>query len=358
MVSARRWIRVKCACCHVAIGWMRVVRWWHLECQLPSGNCVKIHRNSRHATRFGKLACTDVDGAGGFTARVMVNRFWYLLFGEGIARVLDDFGGQGEPPTHPELLDNLAVEFVESGWDVKHMLKLLVMSRAYRQSSIVTDELRERDPENRRFARQASYRLPAEFIRDTLLEVSGLLEKEIGGPSVRPYQPPGIYRHLNFPVRKYEPQTDEQQYRRALYIHWQRQFLHPAMKVFDAPSREECTAQRPRSNTPLAALVLLNDPSFLVAARELASRSLDSVDDTNDTAAVIDQMFLRTVSRTAQPRERQLLRELFESQRSYYEQNPTSAAELLEREEASPQLAAWTAVARAVLNTNEIMSRN
>lgn len=326
---------------------------------VPSAFGKLIQNTASRATRLDLANwLTDIDGAGGFTARVMVNRFWYLMFGEGIARVLDDFGGQGEPPTHPELLDNLAVEFVESGWDVKHMFKLLVMSRTYRQSSIVTDELRERDPENRLFARQATYRLPAEVIRDTLLEVSGLLEKEIGGPSVRPYQPPGIYRHLNFPVRKYEPQTDEQQYRRALYIHWQRQFLHPAMKVFDAPSREECTAQRPRSNTPLAALVLLNDPSFLAAARELASSTLDSVDDVHDTAAVIDQIFLRTVSRKAEPQERQILRELFESQLSYYEQNPTSAEELLEREEASPQLAAWTAVARAVLNTNEIMSRN
>ncbi len=301
---------------------------------------------------------TDPQGAGGFTARVMVNRFWYLLFGDGIARVLDDFGGQGEPPTHPELLDNLAVEFLESGWDVKHMIKLLVMSHTYRQSSLVSDELRAKDPENRLFARQARYRLPAEVVRDTLLEISGLLENEIGGPSVRPYQPPGLYRHLNFPVRKYEPQTDKQQWRRALYIHWQRQFLHPVLKAFDAPSREECTAQRPRSNTPLAALVLLNDPSFLAAARELASSTLDAADGENNPASLIDQMFLRAISRPADAHEHQILTDLLQSQLGHYRQHPEAAGQLLERKSASPRLAAWTSVARAVLNLSESVSRN
>ncbi len=319
---------------------------------------VRLEPDSR-ATRLDLANwLTDPQGAGGFTARVMANRFWYLLFGDGIARVLDDFGGQGEPPTHPELLDNLAVEFLESGWDVKHLIKLLVMSHTYRQSSIVSDELRVKDPENRLFARQARYRLPAEAVRDALLEISGLLEKEIGGPSVRPYQPPGLYRHLNFPVRKYEPQTGKQQYRRALYMHWQRQFLHPVLKAFDAPSREECTAQRPRSNTPLAALVLLNDPSFLAAARELASSTLEIANSEDNPSSLIDQMFLRAVSRPADAREHQILTDLLQSQLDYYEQNPKSAEALLEQKRAWPQLAAWTAVARAVLNLSESVSRN
>ncbi len=186
---------------------------------------------------------TDVQhGVGGLTARVFANRFWYLLFGTGIARSLDDFGGQGEPPVHPELLDNLAVEFDESGWNVKHMMKLIVMSRAYRQSSLVSPPLRARDPYNRLCARQSRYRLPAEMIRDNALAISGLLVEGCGGASVKPYQPAGYYRHLNFPQRKYQEHTDKRQWRRGVYVHWQRQFLHPMLKALDAPSREECTA--------------------------------------------------------------------------------------------------------------------
>ncbi len=229
----------------------------------------QLDLGTRRATR-PDLAnwLTDVQqGDGGLTARVFANRFWYLLFGTGIANPLDDFGGQGEPPTHPELLDNLAVEFYESGWDVKHMMKLIVMSRAYRQSSSASPELRARDPHNRLYARQSRFRLPAEMVRDNALAISGLLVTDYGGASVNPYQPAGYYRHLNFPERRYQADSDQRQWRRGIYVHWQRQFLHPMLKALDAPSREECTAQRPRSNTPLAALTLLNDPTFVEAAR-------------------------------------------------------------------------------------------
>ena len=207
------------------------------------------------------------NGTGGLTARVTANRFFYLFFGTGISRSLGDFGGQGQPPSNPELLDRLAVDFYESGWDMKRLVKTLVTSRAYRQSSLETSILREQDPYNELVARQSRFRLPAEMIRDNALAISGLLVPDIGGDSVKPYQPSGYYHHLNFPPRKYQQHSDERIYRRSVYIHWQRQFLHPMLKAFDAPSREECTAERPQSNTPVAALNLLNDPTFVEAAR-------------------------------------------------------------------------------------------
>jgi hypothetical protein len=300
-------------------------------------------------------------GSGTLTARVMANRFWYLTFGEGLARVLSDFGGQGEPPTHPELLDNLAVEFVESGWDIKHMMRLLVTSRAYRQSSLVSDALRQRDPENRLLARQARLRLPAEMIRDNALAISGLLIEQVGGRSVRPYQPAGYYRLLNFPKRTYEHDQDTGQWRRGLYVHWQRQFLHPMLKAFDAPRREECTAQRSRSNTPLAALTLLNDPTFVEAARVFAVNILR--EDGYD--ARLRYAFRRATSREPDAWERERLGQIVEQSRAEYRQAPDRAQELIQVGQAPlPQdidpieLAAWTTLARALLNLNETITRN
>lgn len=302
-------------------------------------------------------------GSGALTARVMANRFWYLLFGVGIAKTLDDFGGQGEPPVYPELLDNLAVEFVDSGWDVKHMMKLIVMSRAYRQSSVASPSLRARDPYSRLYARQSRYRLPAETVRDTALSVSGLLVDEIGGASVKPYQPAGYYRHLNFPQRKYQSDKDERQWRRGLYVHWQRQFLHPMLKAFDAPSREECTAERPRSNTPLAALALLNDPTFVEAARAFAARVLQEGGETDDQR--LDFAFLEAVSRKPDAVERAILTELLAKNREHYAANADDAKKLVSvglapaaKDVDIVEWAAWTTVARAVLNMNETITRN
>jgi len=194
-------------------------------------------------------------GVGLLTARVMVNRLWFLCFGGGLARRLDDFGGQGEPPVHPELLDRLAHAFVESGWDVRATMKLIVTSRTSQQASLRRSDTDEIDPTNRLFARQSAFRLPAEMVRDNALAVSGLLVKVVGGESVKPYQPAGYYRHLNFPKRTYKQDNDQQQWRRGVYVHWQRQFLHPMLKAFDAPSREvhgwatalEYAARRPRA---------------------------------------------------------------------------------------------------------------
>jgi len=307
---------------------------------------------------------TNADrGAGGLTARVMANRFWYLYFGTGISRSLDDFGGQGEPPANPELLDHLAITFVESGWDVKALVRLLVTSRAYRQSSVASPDLRSRDPYNQLVARQSRYRLPAEMVRDNALAVSGLLVEDQGGESVKPYQPADYYRHLNFPKRTYEAHHDARQWRRGLYVHWQRMFLHPMLQAMDAPSREECTAQRPRSNTPNAALVLLNDPTFLEAARALAARVLQESGDS--FSAELDRAYRLAVSRSPDDEERAWLKELYDLNRREYSQNPAAARKLLETGIAPVpdgmdpvKLASWTAVARAVLNLNETVTRN
>ena len=239
------------------------------------------------------------------TARVFVNRLWKMYFGSGLSNILDDIGSQGEFPIHGDLLDALAVEFADSGWNVKHMVKLLLLTDTYRQSSLMREELAEIDPYNRLLARQSRFRLDAELIRDNALAVSGLLVRDLGGRSVKPYQPKGLLRHLNFPQRTYQHDSGSNQYRRGVYTHWQRQFLHPAMKSFDAPPREECTAERPRSNTPLAALVLLNDPSYVEAARVFAERILQS--DVNSDEARIDAVFAKALSRSPNVNEQAIL---------------------------------------------------
>ncbi|MDA1159783.1 MAG: PSD1 and planctomycete cytochrome C domain-containing protein, partial [Planctomycetota bacterium] len=194
------------------------------------------------------------------TARTFVNRLWKLYFGSGLATPLDDLGRQGTLPTHPELLDWLAVEFMDSDWNVKQMIRLLVTSGTYRQSSVASSELRKLDPYNQLYARQSRFRIEAEMVRDNALAISGLLVEKVGGRSTYPYQPAGYWRHMNFPARKWPGDKGEELYRRGLYTWWQRMFLHPSMVAFDAPSREECTVERPRSNIPQQALVLLNDP--------------------------------------------------------------------------------------------------
>ncbi len=301
-------------------------------------------------------------GTGGLTARVMANRFFYLFFGTGLSRSLGDFGGQGQPPSHPELLDRLAVEFYQSGWDVKKLVRTLVTSRAYRQSSLVPSHLREKDPYNERLARQSRHRLPAEMIRDNALAISGLLVRDVGGASVKPYQPAGYYRHLNFPPRKYQQDRDGRVYRRSIYIHWQRQFLHPMLKAFDAPSREECTAERPKSNTPVAALNLLNDPTFVEAARVFAERILREAKP--DDRARLDHAFALALNRLPTKDERQTLGQLFSYAAADFKKNPASAQALVSIGQTPPGevdpvvLATWTAVTRALLNLSETTTRD
>ncbi|MFN3191835.1 MAG: DUF1553 domain-containing protein [Aureliella sp.] len=297
------------------------------------------------------------------TARVFVNRLWKLLFGTGLSKTVDDFGSQGENPSHPELLDALAIEFMESGWDVKHVIKLMVMSSTYRQSSMPKPVTDSKDPYNRLLARQSRFRLDAEMVRDNALAVSGLLVAKVGGRSVKPYQPAGLLRHLNFPKRTYQQDTGPDQYRRGVYTHWQRQFLHPAMQAFDAPAREECTAQRPRSNTPLAALVLLNDPSYVEAARRLAERALLEFEGTD--AERIDWVWQQALNRDAFDGEQAAIIELLGSERAGYAQRSEDAKELVSVGLSVPdskldvvELASWTSVARAVLNLHETITRN
>ena len=272
-------------------------------------------------------------------------------------------GAQGETPVHPELLDTLAMEFVDSGWDVKHMVRLIVTSRTYRQSSLMRSDLRIADPHNRLLARQSRFRVDAEFVRDNVLATSGLLVDRVGGRSVKPYQPAGLYRHLNFPPREYEPDNDADQYRRGVYTHWQRQFLHPAMKSFDAPAREECTAERPRSNTPLAALVMLNDPSCVEAARVFADRAIRQGGDA-DTAR-INWIMNHALSRDASADEQTVLSALLKSRRQEYSVAPQAAKQVvsiglypLPENTDVIELAAWTAVTRAVFNMHEFITRN
>ena len=296
------------------------------------------------------------------TARVFINRLWIMAFGQGIVRSPDDFGSQGAWPTHPELLDWLAVEFRESGWDVKHMIRLMVTSSAYRQCSHVSEALRQKDPYNLFLARQARFRLEAEMVRDNALAVSGLLVRKVGGPSVKPYQPTGYWQHLNFPKREYFPDKGANQYRRGLYTYWQRSFLHPSLLAFDAPSREECTVQRPRSNTPLQALVLLNDPTYVEAARALAENMIRSG---KTSEARIQFAFKKGLSRPANAAEVKLLSDLADKHGDQYRKDAKAADALLHvgdrpmpTDIAAPELAAWTSVARVILNLHETITRD
>jgi hypothetical protein len=318
-------------------------------------------RTKGRATRLD-LARWLVAPENPLTARVFVNRLWMLTFGQGIVKTLDDFGSQGAWPTHPELLDWLAVEFRESGWDVRRTLKLIVMSRAYQQSSRVSAELRQRDPYNQLLARQARFRLDAEMVRDNALAVSGLLVPKVGGRSVRPYQPPGYWKHLNFPQREYQNDKGEDLYRRGLYSYWCRTFLHPSLLAFDAPTREECTVERPRSNTPQQALVLLNDPIYVEAARVFAERVLREGGQTTDGR--IQYAFRLALGRPAEAAELQLLRALVEQHVQRYQKDAKAATDLLrvgERPAAQDipavELAAWTSVTRVVLNLHETITR-
>lgn len=297
------------------------------------------------------------------TARVFVNRIWKQLFGAGLSRKLDDLGAQGEWPSHPLLLDHLAASFADSGWDVKQLLKSIVMSSTYRQSSLANRELREADSYNRWLARQGRFRIDAELVRDNALSISGLLVTKLGGTSVKPYQPPGYFAYLNFPAREWQNDSGESLYRRGLYTHWQRQYLHPSLLAFDAPNREECTADRARSNTPLQSLVLLNDPSYVEASRAFAENILRSGGST--TRDKLDWAFRRAVSRPIKPAETDVLERLLQSHLDEYKSDATAANELL-TVGAKPapadldksELAAWTSVARTILNLHEVITRN
>ena len=296
------------------------------------------------------------------TARVMVNRLWALCFGRGLAMPLDDFGAQGTPPTHPELLDWLAADLMDHGWDIKRTMKLLVTSGAYRQSSIADAKTLAADPLNKWLARQGRWRLDAEMVRDNALAVSGLLAKPIGGASVKPYQPVGYWKHLNFPKRKWAPDSGVSQYRRGLYTFWCRTFLHPSMLAFDAPTREGCVAERTRSNTPQQALVLLNDPTYVEASRVFAERILQHGGDTDGER--LAWAFERALSREPSAGERDILLRLAGERAAHFAANAgaakaaAAAGEWPAATALKPErVAAWAAVSRAILNLYETTSR-
>ncbi len=304
------------------------------------------------------------------TARVFVNRLWRQFFGTGLVRTVEDFGTQGELPTHPELLDWLACEFMQPGglekdthpWDIKHLIRTIVTSATYRQSSSSTAVLDARDPDNRWLARQSRFRLDAEFVRDNALAISGLLVEQIGGPSVHPYQPAGYWAQLSFPKREYTASRGRDLYRRGLYTHWQRSALHPSLLAFDAPGRDECTPSRTRSSTPMQALVLLNDPIHVEAARKFAERIA-----TEGGAGIETQICWAWECALARPPESSELGSLCQlhaRELERFRREPAAAAELLAVGE-SPVLsetppaeqAALTSVARAILNLHETITR-
>jgi hypothetical protein len=297
------------------------------------------------------------------TARVTVNRLWKQFFGVGLSKTLDDFGSQGEWPADPALLDWLAAEFMDSGWDVRHMIRLMVSSSAYRQASTAPRERIAADPDNRDLARQSRFRLDAELVRDNALAVSGLLVRRVGGPSVKPYQPDGYWENLNFPARTYAADKGEDQYRRGLYVWWQRSFLHPSLLAFDAPSREECAADRSRSNIPQQALVLLNDPTYVEAARVLAGRAIREGGAV--PAARVGWMFRRVLQRSPRPDEAKALADLIAEHAADYAADRKAAESLLKVGLApvpegvdAAELAAWTSGARVLLNLHETITRN
>jgi Protein of unknown function (DUF1553)/Protein of unknown function (DUF1549)/Planctomycete cytochrome C len=303
------------------------------------------------------------------TSRVVVNRMWQLYFGVGLVKTVEDFGSQGDWPSHPELLDWLATEFVRSGWNVKAMHRQIVLSATYRQSSVVRPELVSRDPENRLLARGPRFRLQAEFIRDNALSVSGLLNGVIGGQSVSPYQPKGLWEELsaredskNWTAQTFVQSHGQDLYRRTMYTFWKRTSPPPSLVTFDAPDRETCTVRRPRTNTPLQALVLMNDPTYVEASRKFAERLL--AEAPNDVER-IRLAFRLTTGRFPKPAEVAILRKMRSGALAGFQQDRERAVKLLNVGESprnpvfdDAELASWTVVAQALLNLDEVVSRN
>jgi hypothetical protein len=321
----------------------------------------KLETDGRRATRLD-LANWLVSPQNPLTARAFVNRLWREFFGTGLSKVLEDLGSQGEWPVNGELLDWLAVEFMHD-WDVRHMVRTIVTSHTYRQSSMSSAQIDERDPDNRLLARQNRYRVDAEIVHDIALSVAGLLTERFGGPSVRPYEPEGYLAAMNFPKREYSASRGADLYRRAIYTEWQRTFLHPTLLTFDAPTREECTVNRVSSNTPLQALDLMNDPIFVESARVFAENIVRQGGGVFDRQ--LDWAFERALNRAPGTEERQILKELYRKDLERFRASPESAAQLISVGEAprtaagsDPEVAAMALVARAILNLHETITRN
>lgn len=297
------------------------------------------------------------------TARVAVNRYWTMFFGQGIVSTVADFGSQGAWPTHPELLDYLARDFTDSGWNVKRMLRKILTSHTYRQSSRVTDVHIAKDPLNQYLARAPRLRLPAEFIRDNALSVAGLLVEKVGGPGVKPYQPPGLWNEVSLDGNvRFKRDDGQKLYRRTMYTYWKRSSPQPAMLTFDVPTREKCVIQRQRTNTPLQALVTLNDDQFVEAARCFAERVLTSDCDCDEDR--LDMAFEMATGRTTNEMRQSVFIDLLNAEKEHYTANKKMATELLaigevDRNESidTAEHAAWTVVASAILNLDETLNK-
>ncbi len=308
------------------------------------------------------LARWLVDPANPLPARVTMNRTWYYFFGTGIVETTEDFGVMGARPSHPKLLDWLAAEFIDSKWNYRHMLELIVTSRTYRQSGAFTPEKIEKDPQNRLLARGPRVRLDAEQLRDLSLSASGLLVEKLGGPSVKPYQPEGLWEAVAMTqsnTRNYKQDTGESLYRRSLYTFWKRTAAPASMEILNAPTREVFCVRRDLTNTPLQALVVLNDPQFVEASRQLAALAIASSADADQR---IDFITRRLLDRLPSSAERKIIRSSLNDLTAAYASTPEEAAKLLTVGETpppdipAPELAAWTMIASQILNLDETLT--
>jgi hypothetical protein len=299
------------------------------------------------------------------TARVNVNRFWAQVFGQGLVPTVGEFGITGEPPTNPKLLDWLAVEFRESGWNVKALFRLMVTSSTYRQSAVATPEKLEKDPDNRLLSRGPRFRMHGEMIRDLALVASGELSPKIGGPSVKPYQPPGIWEVVAMEesnTKIYVPDRGQANYRRSLYTFWKRAAPPPAMETFNAPTREQCAVDRERTNSPLQALVTLNDVQFVEASRRLAEVAIH--EGRENDAGRLDAIALRVLGRPLETAERNALKPVIRDLRDHYAGDPRASKALIAIGDSlpgasipAPELAAWTMVASQFFNLDEALNK-
>jgi len=297
-------------------------------------------------------------------ARVAINRFWQEIFGTGIVKTAEDFGSQGTAPANQELLDWMAVEFRESGWNVKGMMRLMVMSETYRQTALTTPEKLQKDPENRLLSRGPRFRMDGEVIRDYALSTGGLLDAKIGGESVKPYQPDGVWETvaMNGSNTKFYKRDDgEKLYRRSLYTFWKRSAPPAAMELFNAPTRENCTVRRERTNTPLQALTTMNDPQFVEASRALAEKALEAGGGFDKQ---LDFVSMRVLARPFAAKERAVLQRAYVDLQAHYESHLGEAKKLVHVGESKPdgalpaaEFAAWTMLASNVLNLDEALNK-
>ena len=296
------------------------------------------------------------------TARVAVNRFWQQFFGVGIVKTSEDIGAQGEPPSHPELLDYLAVSFVESGWDIKALVRQIVLSNTYRQTSVAKPEQFGADPENRLLARGSRFRLDAEMIRDQILATSGLLSDQMYGRSVKPPQPAGLWAAVTMTGERFKPDAGEDIFRRSVYTYWKRAMPPPQMTILNAPIRDACTARRERTNTPAQALLLLNEGEYLKAARELGRKIVAAHWSGKPPAAGISSAYEIVTSQKPDAREMEIFTGLHEKLAKYYSENPELAAELCEgletgSAEERAEIARWTVFVNTLYNLDITKTR-